>query len=38
VEFRVNGTLRNVTAFQEAFGLQPGDGLWTAPEDRVRIW
>lgn len=37
-EFRVNGTLRNVTAFQEAYGLKPGDELWKAPEERVQIW
>ena len=22
----------------EAFGVEPGDGLWLDPTDRVRIW
>ena len=37
-EFRVNGTLRNMDAFYEAFKLNPGDGMYLAPEERVRIW
>lgn len=24
--------------FYEAFGIQAGDGMWIAPEDRVQIW
>ncbi|MBZ0269053.1 hypothetical protein K8I85_12915 [bacterium] len=38
LEFRVNGTLRNVTAFQDAFNVQPGDELYKAPDERVQIW
>ena len=38
LEFRVNGPYRNIDAFHEAFGTQEGDGMWLAPEDRVRIW
>jgi putative endopeptidase len=38
VEYRVNGTLRNVTTFYDAFHVQPGDRLWVAPEERVQIW
>jgi putative endopeptidase len=38
LEFRVNGPYPNIDAFHEAFETQPGDGMWLAPEDRVRIW
>jgi putative endopeptidase len=37
-EFRCNGVVRNMPEFYEAFGVKEGDGLWLAPEDRVRIW
>ena len=37
-EFRVFGTLVNTDAFFEAFGVQPGDGMWRDASDRVRIW
>ncbi len=37
-EFRVFGTLLNTDAFFEAFDVQPGDGMWRDPDDRVRIW
>jgi endothelin-converting enzyme/putative endopeptidase len=36
-EFRAN-IARNLDEFATAFDLQPGDGLWLDPEDRVRIW
>lgn len=36
-EFRAN-IARNLDEFHDAFGSQPGDGLWLDPEDRVRIW
>ncbi len=36
-EFRAN-VVRNVDAFYEAFGVHEGDGLWLAPDQRVRIW
>ncbi|WP_206054027.1 M13 family metallopeptidase [Nocardioides iriomotensis] len=36
-EFRAN-IVRNLAEFHEAFGVEPGDGLWLDPEDRVRIW
>ena len=36
-EFRAN-IVRNLDEFHDAFGTQPGDGLWLEPEDRVRIW
>jgi putative endopeptidase len=37
-EFRVNGIVRNVDAWYEAFGVKPGDALYLPPEKRVRIW
>lgn len=36
--FRVNGVVRNIPAFYEAFGISEGDELYLAPEDRVKIW
>jgi putative endopeptidase len=36
-EFRCN-VVRNLDEFVEAYGVTEGDGLWLAPEDRVRIW
>jgi putative endopeptidase len=36
-EFRAN-IVRNLDEFHEAFGTEPGDGLWLEPGDRVRIW
>ncbi|WP_454044301.1 M13 family metallopeptidase [Cellulosimicrobium sp. Marseille-Q8652] len=37
-EFRCNGVVRNVDEFYEAYDVQPGDALYLAPEERVRIW
>ena len=37
-EFRINGVVRNIDAWYEAFDVQPGDALYLAPEERVRIW
>ncbi|NIM70184.1 MAG: peptidase M13 [Xanthomonadales bacterium] len=36
--FRVNGTVVNVPAFYAAFDVQPGDGMYLPPEERIRIW
>jgi len=36
--FRVVGTVRNVDAWYDAFGVKPGDAMYVKPEDRVRIW
>ena len=36
--YRVIGTLRNVDAWYTAFNVQPGDKMYVAPENRVRIW
>ncbi|MGC4093300.1 MAG: M13 family metallopeptidase [Polyangiaceae bacterium] len=37
-EFRVNGVVRNVDAWYQAFDVKPGDALYLAPSERVRIW
>ncbi len=37
-QFRVNGVVRNLDAWYEAFGVKAGDALYVAPEARVRIW
>jgi putative endopeptidase len=37
-EFRVNGVLRNVDAFYEAFGLEKGEKLWLDEDERITIW
>ena len=36
--YRVNGVVRNIDAWYDAFGVQPGDKLYVPPADRVRIW
>jgi len=36
--FRVNGVVRNIPEFYKAFDVKPGDKLYLAPEDRVKIW
>ena len=36
--YRVNGVVRNIDAWYEAFGVKPGDALYVAPENRVHIW
>jgi len=36
--FRVDGPLRNVDAWYDAWGVTPRDKLYLKPEDRVRIW
>lgn len=35
---RVNGIVRNMDAWYEAFDIKPGDKLYIKPEDRVKIW
>ena len=37
-KLRVNRVLVNLPEFYEAFDIQPGDGMYVAPEDRVLIW
>ncbi|MFC1480909.1 M13 family metallopeptidase [Candidatus Neomarinimicrobiota bacterium] len=36
--YRVNGIVSNMDAFYETFDVKEGDGMYIAPEDRVRIW
>jgi len=36
--FRVNGVVHNIDAWYDAYGVKPGDKLYVAPADRVRIW
>jgi putative endopeptidase len=36
--YRVNGGVRNIDAWYEAFDVKPGDRLYVEPEKRVRIW
>jgi len=37
-QFRVNGVVRNVDAWYAAFNVQPGEKLYLAPDQRVKIW
>lgn len=37
-EWRVNGILRNIDAWYDAFGITENAPLYLAPEERVRIW
>ena len=37
-QYRVNGIVRNVDAWYEAFNVTPGDDLYLPPEERVHIW
>ncbi|HBX81672.1 MAG: M13-type metalloendopeptidase [Propionibacteriaceae bacterium] len=37
-EFRCNQVVRNLPEFHDEFATVPGDGLWLAPEERVKIW
>ena len=37
-EYRVIATLRNVDTWYDAFGVKPGDKMYVAPDQRVRIW
>lgn len=36
--FHVNGPVRDIDAWYRAFDVKPGDKLYLAPKDRVRIW
>ena len=35
---RINATLAQFDEFIEFYGIQPGDGMYIAPEDRVCVW
>lgn len=36
--YRVNGVVRNLDTWYDAFDVQPGDALYLPPKDRVRLW
>lgn len=36
--YRVNGVVRNVDAWYDAFDVRPGDALYLPPAARVRLW
>ena len=35
---RINATLAQFDEFIDFYGIQPGDGMYIAPEDRVAVW
>ena len=37
-KLRVNRALQTVPEFYETYDIQPGDGMWVAPEERVSVW
>jgi putative endopeptidase len=37
-KYRINGVVRNVPEFYEAFKIKTTDSLYLAPEKRVKIW
>jgi putative endopeptidase len=37
-QYRVNGVVRNIDGWYDAFGARPGHKLYLANGDRVRIW
>jgi putative endopeptidase len=37
-EYRANGILRNMPAFQKAFDVKPGDKMYLPPDQVVKIW
>ena len=37
-EFRVNGVVRNVDGWYEAFDVKPTDKLYLAPDKRIGLW
>jgi predicted metalloendopeptidase len=37
-QYRVNGVVRNIDAWYDAFGITEDDALYLPPEQRVSIW
>jgi len=37
-QFRADGASINSDGFHEAFATKPGDKMWKAPADRLRLW
>jgi len=36
--FRVDGPVSNIEAFYKAFNIKPGDKMYRAEKDRVKVW
>ena len=37
-QFRADGTLRNQSAFADAFAVKPGDAMYLPPQQRISLW
>jgi len=37
-KFRTDGTVVNIDAWYKAFDIKPGDKMYKAPEDRIKVW
>ncbi|WP_020602403.1 M13 family metallopeptidase [Spirosoma spitsbergense] len=37
-QFRCNGPITNLDAWYEAFNVQPGQTLYKAPDQRIKVW
>ena len=37
-QFRADGATINADAFHDAFHTKPGDKMWKAPDERLRLW
>jgi putative endopeptidase len=37
-KYRVNGVVRNIGGWYEAFAVQPTDKLYVEPARRARVW
>jgi putative endopeptidase len=37
-KYRVNGIVRNMDEWYDAFDVKEGDALYLRPEDRIRVW
>lgn len=37
-QYRVNGIVLHLDAFHAAFDVRPGDPMYLAPQDRIRLW
>ena len=36
--YRANGSVANIDAFYDAFGVKEGDKLYKPKDERIRIW
>lgn len=37
-EYRANGVVTNIPQFYSAYDVEPEDGMYTEPEERIKIW